>query len=524
MGDARRWTGGRVYTGRRYVESILVDGGRVVAAGTEEEVRRSSPTGTEHAGLGGRLLLPGLVDAHLHVAELARVRTGLALDDLRSTDGLTERLGTWAGSHPVGPIVGRGWDAERLRGPPVDLRTIDRVVSDRPVVLYHISGHAALANSAALAEAGRLEPAREGPTVGRFSDGTPNGLLYEEALRWIRPAVEDALQVPPEELRATLEWAASFGLTSVATMNAHPAEVVALADLDGQGRLPISVRAYAALDSEFEQLPTPAGPESPSRFRVVGVKAFADGAFGPRTAWLTEPYQDAPEGSGQAVGDDGTLGERIARAVELGLAPAVHAIGDRGLARALTLLAPWAAAERPRPARVEHASLTPPDLWPGLEAVGPTLVVQPGFILSDHWLGRRLGRDRARWSYAFRSLLDRGLHLAGSSDAPFDPVDPWRGIRAAVERRDAFGRSANPTTDEAVPIEAALRLYTEGSARAVGDPIGGHLEPGARADLVVIDGPDLASVLVRREVPVAETWVEGVRLFRRAVSAKGTTI
>ncbi len=524
MTDATRWTGGRVQTGARTAEALLVEDGRVAAVGSEAEVRRASPTGVEHRALAGRLLLPGLVDAHLHVAELTRNRNGLPLGELRSAEELERRLSAWADEHPTGPLVGRGWDAERFTGrETVDRRGLDRVVPDRPVVLFHVSGHAAVANSAALADAERIGGPPEATLLGHASDGAPNGLVYEEGLRWLRPAVEAALEVSPDAVADTLRDCAALGLTLVGTMNTHEGEARTLATLDREGQLPIGVRAYLNLDLDFDAVPPPA--ERPDRrFRVIGVKAFADGAFGPRTAWLDAPYADAPEESGRAVGSDADVADRLSAAAGRGLALAVHAIGDRGLARALAFLAPWAGASDRPPDRVEHASLTPPHLWPLLEGVRPTLAVQPGFILSDHWLDRRLGAARARWAYAFRSLLDRGLPLAGSSDAPFDPVDPWRGIRAAVERADEIGRSANRDPAEALPVAEAVRLYTTSAAAALGEPTRGRLVAGGPADLVVLDAPSLETAVRSRAPPVEETWVGGRPVYVRASPAPGTTV
>ena len=525
MTDTRRWTGGTIFTGLRRVEALLVDDGRVVHAGTDTEVRRESPTGTEHEHLEGRLLLPGFVDAHLHLGELARYRTGLSLHDVNSAESLRTRVAEWAILHPTGPVVGRGWDPEGFRDPAsVDLRTLDRAVEDRPVVLYHVSGHAALVNSEAMRKAADQGGPPPAAAVGRFSDGAPNGVLYEEALRWLGPVVAPTFDTAPSVLVETAEWVASFGLTTVVTMNAHPKEVSALAEAARNGRLPVRVRAYVSIERPgAEDLLRPPFPAL-DRFRVVGAKAFADGAFGPRTAWLSAPYSDAPEGSGRAVGEDEWLADRLATAAEVGLAPAVHAIGDRGLVRALGLLAPWSGDPSRPPARVEHAALTPPDLLPLLEAVHPALVVQPGFVWSDHWLGRRLGEERARWAYAFRTLLDRGFLLAGSSDAPFDPLDPWRGLRAAVERVDPDGRSANRSPHEALTPEEALRLYTVSAGLAVGEPDLGRLEHGARADLLVVRASNLSGALAASGPPSLETWVGGRRIHPRAAPVAGTTV
>lgn len=519
MADATLWTGGRVFTGRRYAESILVENGRVVFAGGSREAHRLAPTGTEHRSLGGRLLIPGLVDAHLHVSDLTRVREGFALSSTRSFADLRERLTAWAVDHPLGPIVGRGWDPERWsdrRWP--SAREIDPVVSDRPVILHHASGHAALLNSAALEAVEALEHGALGAskTVGRFPDGTPNGLLFEEAVRLAESAVSGRAGPGDEALERTLHALTSYGLTSVAAMSASLEEVRSLRTLDTSDRLPLTVRAFVRLD-ELSGLSRADLGAGGARFAVVGVKAYLDGAFGTRTASLREPYSDDASTSGIRVGSDRQLAERLDEADERGLVPALHAIGDDAVARATNLLR----SRRSRPngsGRIEHAALTPPGVLGPLLEVRPTLVVQPGFVWSDSWLSNRLGPARRRWAYVFRTLVERGLPVAGSSDAPYDPVDPWRGIAAATARRDARGGSANPDPREALSPEEALGLYTAHAAASVGLAPCGRLEPDAPADMVVLTTSDLYRAVRSTTTPVRETWVGGHRVFGDAGS------
>ena len=514
MTEAKLWTGGRVFTGTRYAEALLVEDGRVLGAGPEEALRRITPTGADRRNLAGRLVVPGLIDAHLHLTEIARYRAGLDVSLATSLEALASLLARWAAAHPDGPVVGRGWDPERWTDRHVpDSHEIDRAVPDRPVVLYHASGHAAIANSAALREAG-VDPDRaapDDPTVGRFADGRPNGLLYEAAMDPLAPLSHAAAPVGVDLLERTLGELPSLGITAVASMGAPAEELSALRALASTGRLPVTVRAYARL-ADRRTAGSPSA-RSPGRFAVVGVKGFLDGAFGPRTAWLAEPYADDPTRTGLAVGEEPALADAIEEAVGLGLAPALHAIGDRALARALRLLAPWIGRTDP-PARIEHAALTPPGLLPELDRLRPTLVVQPGFVWSDGWLPARLGAERARWAYAFRTLRARGIPLAGSSDAPFDPLDPWRGLRASVRRWDRAGRSANPDPAEALSAEEALGLYTVGAAASLGLASRGRLEAGASADFAVLSVPELAAALDARTPPVEETWVDGRRVYR----------
>ncbi len=511
MTDAVVFRGGRVFTGRRYADALLIEAGRVVAVGTDAEVARQAPTGAERREIPGRLIVPGLVDAHLHLAEIVRQRHGPAIADAGSFRDVAGRVAAWAAVHPGGPVVGRGWDPERWsdrRWP--DRRVLDASTGDRPTILYHASGHAALANTAALREAGidPDRPAPDDPAFGRAADGRPDGLLFEDAMRAVGPVAEAAGAIDGPSLARVLSELVGRGITAVGTMATSAAELAALAELDADGRLPIEVRAYVRLGDAPRHRVSEGAPAS-RRLRVTGVKAFLDGAFGPRTAWLGAPYADAPSTSGLAIGSEEELGTVLGAAAERGLAPAVHAIGDRAVDRALRLLAPLV-GRTPAPVRIEHVGLTPPELLPALARVRPALVVQPGFVASDGWLSERLGRERSGEAYRFRTFRSLGLVVAGSSDAPFDPVDPWRGIRAAVRRRGEDGRSANPDPAESLPVEEALGLYTTGAAEALGMADRGRLEPGAPADLVVLSVARLGSVLdAAPDGPSAETWVAG---------------
>jgi predicted amidohydrolase YtcJ len=503
--DSTLFVGGRIFTGRRYAQALLVEGGRVVSAGPEAAARRDAAAGAERIDLDGALVLPGLADAHLHLGELTRARDGVDVSGATSVDGLARLLAEWGERHPDGAIAGSGLSpgllAER-RWPTVE--ELDRTVRDRPLILYDPSGHAAAVNTCTLDRLDRRgRPSRPG--------GTPPWVLVEEELADLRPIVSDTLRLTPKAMGSTLTALAALGLTSVGTMNTDLEELAVLRQLDAEGRLPLRVHAYPpigrALDEARRSPGTPDG-----RFGVAGFKAFLDGAFGPHTASLSEAYADDPPNAGVDRGNDAELTSAIQAAREGGLSPALHAIGDRAVGRAVRLLSGGPAGAVP--SRVEHASLTPPSLLDPLRALGAWLVVQPGFVLTDLWLTDRLGTARARWAYAFRTLADLGLPLAGSSDAPYDSPDPWRAMRAAVERRDRLGLAANPSPDQALSEPEALALYTTGAHRALGETVGGSLEPGAPADLVVLSAPRLSDALLRGASSVRATWTAGYRLER----------
>ncbi len=513
MTDATAFLGGRVFTGRRICSALLVEKGEVALAGSDAEVRRSAPTGAERRDLEGGLLIPGLIDAHIHVGELTRQREGLDLSAVATPDALAVSVSDWGRAHPMGPIVARGLDPERFPGRAWPTREeLDRIERDRPLALVHVSGHALIANSEALrlARVDRSTPDPPGGRFGRRDDGEPDGRAFESALPLLEDRIPGRDRIEPEALRRTLRSTAELGLTTLGAMSASPEEAVALRQLADRGAWPGRIRVYLRASQWRDYFHDPGGPSGPTgRFEVTGVKAFTDGAFGPRTADLFDPYADDPGNRGIPVGSDADLTALIAEVSGRGLAPALHAIGDRAVGRAARLLGGTRPPNGRRP-RIEHAALTPPSLLPILGVAGPALVVQPGFVWSDRWLGDRLGPARARWAYAFRTLIDRGFLLAGSSDAPADPVDPWRGLRAAVQRTDPSGRSANPDPAESLDAATAFRLYTANAGSVLGEPRLGLLEPGSPADLVWTRAASLDAAISGGAAQVRATWVAGV--------------
>ena len=508
----RAWVNGRVFTGTGFAEGFLVEGGEVRVVGPDDTVRRAKGTGSEVVDLRGRLVLPGLIDLHMHLTDTLLEREGVDLRGAVSREEFAERIRRRLTPGSSDPLVGVGWDSSLWsdgRDPTRD--DLDRISAEQPLICFQVSMHAAALNSRALAEVGVDETVADPPggRFGRDTAGRLNGLLYDSAMARIAtsPASRSWVRTSLPGYRRLLESAAALGLTTLCPVLATPEEIEVVAALSENG-LPVRVRFYLDLRSlgRYGSLPR---PRPDGGWRVAGVKAITDGAFGTRTAWLSEPYADAPENSGYPIWDDEELQQALREAKARDLSPALHAIGDRALARVLSMLAKVETAGTPR---VEHASLTLPALWPALEELRPHLVVQPHFVETDRWVVERLGPERARWTYAFRTLTDHGFRLGGASDSPVEPLDPWTGLRAAVFRapRSEFGRFT--ASERLAPIEA-FQLYTRNAGPILREAGLGILSAGSPADFVVTSVPSLDAALASDRPPVVETWVGGNRTF-----------
>lgn len=500
------WLGGRIFTGQRWVEAILAENGTVVAAGSDAAVRRQAATGTGVTALDGRVAIPGLIDAHMHWLTSVVAAAGPRLADCRSVASLQDRVREALHAEPAGPIVGWGWDHERFDSPHYPTRRdLDALGTDRPVVLYRVCEHVAVVNGPALDDLGidRSTADPPGGRIGRDPDGVPNGLLFDRALAGLRRFSVSIFDRRRGEAASVLAGAARTGLTTLGAMSVGPEEVDRARTDSLRAPLPVRLRFYllgefASSLSRFDAI------RRTDDIRLSGLKLALDGALGPRTAWLSAPYDDRPEDRGLEVATEEEVTALVRAAQESGLGAALHAIGDRALHRALDVFERIPLGER---ARVEHASVVPPSALERLRRVRPNLVVQPRFVESDRWIADRLGPLRVGWAYPFRALLDLGLVVAGSSDAPIEPLDPWTGLRAAHTLRG-------------LTVEESLRLYTVAGGAALGEPTLGQLEAGSPADLVILRTPDPARALELVQ-PVASTWRSGEEVVAATPRSEG---
>ena len=479
------------------VEALAIRSGRVEALGTAAAVEAAANPTTERIRLGGRTVLPGLIDAHVHLHQYA-----LGLDQVDcATPTLEECLGRLkrrAGTAPPGSWVrGHGWD-QNLWGRYGTLQELDGAVPGNPAFLTSKSLHSAWINSRALALAGisGSTPDPPGGRIERDSQGTPTGILFENALRLVSQAIgEQTPQALADHLQRAQSALWEFGLTGVHDFDG-PQCLRALQILRQSGRLGLRVLKNVPV-AELEHalalgLRSGFGDDW---IRLGNIKLFADGALGPRTAAMFDAYQGEPDNTGMLLMDGEELTEIGIRAAEGGWALSVHAIGDRANHEVLDALSTVRAHERGRGApllrhRIEHLQVMHPDDLTRPAELGVVASMQPIHALSDMAMAERFWGERTRHAYAWRAQLEAGAKLAFGSDAPVESPNPFWGLHAAVGRRRLNG-SPGPDgwhPQQKLQFREALSAYTLGPAYAAGwEGVQGRLRPGGWADLIVLD-------------------------------------
>jgi len=524
-------TNGAIHTmdpQRPIVSALAVACGRVVAIGGDELEDLAGPE-TQVVDLEGRCVIPGLTDSHIHFGNFALGLRQVDLSGAGSLAEVLERVARRAGETRPGEwILGRGWDQEQWperRFP--SAADLDRVVPHHPVALTAKSGHALVVNSLALARAGITAdtPDPPGGRIERDPAGRPTGLLLEEAMRPVRAAIpQPDVEAVVAALPAAFERAWRVGLTAVHDMAAPSGDDATIFNayqrLHAAGGLGLRIVKYlpaAALDHALA-LGLRAGLGD-DWLRIGGVKVFTDGALGPRTAAMLEPYDDEPDNMGILTIEREALEDLARRATAGGLGLAIHAIGDRANRLALDAVATVGADTVPRRRtggtasapvrhRIEHVQLLHPDDVGRLAALGVVASMQPIHATQDAPMADRYWGERTATAYAWRSLLDAGTVLAFGSDCPVEDLNPFLGIHAAVTRSrpDGYGGPEGWHPEQRITVEEAVRAYTWGAAYAVGmeDRLG-SLSPGKLADLVVLD----RDIFSCDPAAIAETQVVG---------------
>lgn len=469
----------------------------------------------------GRMLLPGLVDGHGHVMALGFAALQLDLTGTRSIAELQQRLRNYATANPDAKwILGRGWNQELWSDKRFPTAAdLDAVVSDRPVWLGRVDGHASVGNSAALNAAG-ITSATKAPEGGRIESG-----LFVDAAMGLVDGKVPAPSTPDFDraLAKAQELMLSVGLTSAADMGSSPADWAAFDRAASAGRLNVRIMSYAGGIPGMRAINggQPSDWLHGDRLHLGGVKLYSDGALGSRGAWLKAPYQDMPGTRGLPLLNPQQLNEQVGEASRSGYQIAVHAIGDA--ANAMVLDAYGKAQLGGRRPRVEHAQIVDPADLEKFRRFQVIASMQPTHQTSDRLMAEiRLGPDRLHGAYAWNTLEKLGVSLAFGSDFPVESPNPFAGLSAAISRQDMNGQPAGGwRPEERVSLGQALHGFTRGAAYA-GFAEGriGALEAGKWADFIIVDR-DISKVdapaLARTNV--LESWVAGKKVWARPASA-----
>ncbi len=486
-------------------EALLIRDGRVLAVGAQGPVSAQAGAEAERLDVGGGCVLPAFRDAHVHLSSLGMFLSQL---DLSGADSLAEALQLIAEvARRLGPgewLRGGRWNRNRWADGQPTKEALDRIVPDNPVALPSHDGHSIWVNSLALRLAGVTKdtPSPPGGTIWRNADGEPTGILSDAASGLVRQLVPEPSDAQVKAALAdAIQHALRFGVVRVRNCQGLR-EHRLLRELGAEGRLPLSV-ASSIRPGELEEVAGVLARRSPGDSVLVqNLKLFADGALGSQTALMLEPYEDPNLGVGLEVTPPDVLRERVAKASELGLPVAVHAIGDRAVRQALNAIEK--AGQPGLSYSVEHAQLIQPDDLPRFARLRVTASVQPSHLLTDVPICEKHWGQRSRFAFSIGSLLRSGARVVFGSDAPVEPIDPRRSLFAAVVRRTLAGYPEGGWyAGERVSMQTALACHTV------------PVDVGSRADLVVLARDPLAEpaegILDNR---VLMTIVEGQVVYR----------
>jgi predicted amidohydrolase YtcJ len=537
---------GNIYTGVvdvtaslgavKRAEALAVRGDRVLAVGARDEIMKWKGPATQIIDLGGRFVMPGFNDAHMHMASAGLEKMNVDLVGVKTLGEFRDRL--HAKCEAAGPgewVIGEGWDETLWPVPTLPSRwDVDEVAGSHPVYLERVDGHIGVANTRALQLASVTVATRdpEGGKVDRDENGTPTGILREKAQELVQAAIP---KPRPEKRRRAIELAladlASHGITSAQDYSQWE-DFHVYEQLEREGKLTARISEWLTFDDSLEELNRERNshPASDHMLHTGMLKGFMDGSLGSKTAALLEPYSDDPKNSGLPQYDAAKLNAMTKERVLAGYQVGFHAIGDKGVQMALDAFAgaEKAANEAKVKAvdggrsnlsgyrlRIEHAQVTTPEQIARFKELKVIASMQPSHVLTDmNWAESRLGPKRAQHSYAWAEFLQNGVTLAFGTDYPVEPVTPFRGLYAAITRMSEDGtKSYYPT--QKLNIDQAIAAYTTGAAFAeFAEKEKGKLAPGMLADFVVLD-QDITSAAPPKilETKVVRTVVGGKTVY-----------
>jgi len=507
-------------------EALLIFDGKVMYAGKKkivEEVCRLM--GSPIVDLEGKVVLPGFIDSHMHLDELGMYLNMIDLRGVKSIRELQEKVRRYASTSENFWILGHGWDHEIFSERRWPTRwDLDEVVKDRPVMLTRVCLHAAVLNTRAMELTGILN--LNLPGVIRDENGDATGIVKEEALEIVREKFRETL-TPTEYgkfLKDAMEYAASQGVTTVGFVSCDERSLKELIRLEKKIRIRIYLNPGRKKLGEGGMYSTMDLLEALKKLgirkafgnewlKILGIKILADGSLGARTAWLSEPYSDDPSTVGAPNIDKNLLEDIVRESHTLGLQMAVHGIGDRTIDMILDVYARLKDAKASRH-RIEHVSVIREDQIERMAELGVVASVQPHFIITDWWTEKRLGENRKRWIYPFRSMMEKSIIIGLGTDSPVEPLNPWETVYAAVTR-GKYEKSNICEESQNLTLEEALHAYTLGSAYIMFEENTlGTLEIGKLADFIIVDrDPFHVDEKDLKEIKVLATYIGGKKVY-----------
>lgn len=505
-------------------QAMAVRDGRILALGTNDDIRKLKGAHTHVIDLGGHFVMPGFNDAHVHLEHAGLELLSVDLRGTRSLQEMQQRIAASAKTATAGEwLVGGGWDQTLWADGKLPTRQdIDAVSGAHPAVFIRVDGHISVANTAALTVGG-VTPQTQAPEGGKIdhdATGELTGILRETARR----LVESKIPPPsPSRLRRAAELvladAARWGITS-AQDNSSWESFLVYEDLEREGKLTLRISEWLRFDDPVSLLETHRAHHAADdpMLHTAMLKGFMDGSLGSRTAALLAPYSDDPGNSGLPQYEQGKLNRMAIERALAGFQIGFHAIGDRAAQMALDA---FAEAERSAKEndktrdfrfRIEHDQVITPGQFAQYKKLGVIASIQPSHLLTDmRWVMQRIGADRAKTSYPWKQFLDDGIPLAFGTDYPVEPITPFRGVYAAVTRKNEAG-TKEYFPQQKLTIEQAIAAYTTGSAYAqFAEKDKGTLAPGMLADFVVLD---------RDLIKVAPPEILKTRVLRTVVGGK----